>query len=203
MTRSELSSHSPRVVRKAFRAQANSAGLTYKAAVIASQARLAEEKFEKPAGIIRRNPGRMDGFRWNGDSFVCAEQVDDGLAPSRADIEESVDTPGERVVGEGRMVVSLLDIARPAKARRRGAAKKFVVVPTVQRVVALEDEDATSEQWESWEGASEQWEVHSESWESQSEWEVPERDYEAEEWEQLYGERFNQEPKSYSSALRG
>jgi hypothetical protein len=68
----------------------------------------------------------MDGFRWNGDSFVCAEQVDDGLAPSRADIEESVDTPGERVVGEGRMVVSLLDIARPAKARRRGAAQRLL-----------------------------------------------------------------------------
>ncbi|KAJ6598785.1 hypothetical protein B0H10DRAFT_2231389 [Mycena sp. CBHHK59/15] len=71
---------------KAFRAQASKAGLSYWAAVNASKELQASRKFEKPAGIIRRNPGRMDGVQWNGDSFVCATEVDDGLAPSRADI---------------------------------------------------------------------------------------------------------------------
>ncbi|KAJ6575882.1 hypothetical protein B0H10DRAFT_943406 [Mycena sp. CBHHK59/15] len=147
-------------------------------------------------------PGRMDGVQWNGDSFVCATEVDDGLAPSRADIidgamevEERADSEQWKSDGE-RMVVCLLDIARLAK--RRGTAKRFEVLPTISRIIALEDERAMSEQWEEWEGQSEQWESQSEQWE------IPEGDYGEEEWEQLYGEQAEREQrKLYSAALRG
>ncbi|KAJ7037670.1 hypothetical protein C8F04DRAFT_1092001 [Mycena alexandri] len=206
MTRSELSVHSPRVVRKAFRAQANSAGLTYRAAIAATKKREEEEgkKVEKPVGIIRRNPGRMDGVQWNGDSFVCARQVDgDGFRPSEAgtwDQEEHDTSADDRRPPTEPIVVSLLDIARPAK--RRGVAKKYVVLPTIRRVMDLED-DTQSEQWEQWEAGSDAWDVQSEQWETQSEqWEIPGGDYGAEEWEELYGEKSEQATRSYSSALR-
>ncbi|KAJ7466447.1 hypothetical protein FB451DRAFT_1260889 [Mycena latifolia] len=205
MTRSELSPHSPRVVRKAFRADAKSAGLSYRAAIAATKAKQAEEgkKVEKPAGIVRRNPGRMDGVQWNGDSFVCAQQIDGNVArPHEAmtwDAEDAEGTTGPQE--RGAMVVSLLDIARPAK--RRGVAKKYEVLPTIQRVMELED-DAVSEQWEQWEEESEAWDVQSEQWESQSEqWEIPIRDYGADEWDELYGEKFGGAGRSYSEALRG
>ncbi|KAJ6522474.1 hypothetical protein B0H19DRAFT_1202768 [Mycena capillaripes] len=205
MTRSELSPHSPRVVRKAFRAQAVSKGLSYREAIIATKAKdeAEDKKIEKPMGIIRRNPGRMDGVQWNGDSFVCARQVD-GEGPRAHDVgawkEDEGDAPLADETRPEPMVVSLLDIARPAK--RRGVAKKYEVLPTIRRVIELED-DAASEQWEQWEAGSEAWEVHSEQWESQSEgWEIPAGDYGAEEWEELYGHKFEQEGPSYSAAVR-
>ncbi|KAJ6601726.1 hypothetical protein DFH09DRAFT_1301926 [Mycena vulgaris] len=211
MTRSELSVHSPRVVRKAFRADAKSSGLSYRAAIAATKAREAEEgkKVEKPLGIVRRNPGRMDGVQWNGDSFVCARQVDGDLSRVHdvgawdAEDHESGPLPEEQG-REERMVVSLLDMARPAK--RRGVAKKYEVLPTIRRVIELED-DSTSEQWEQWEqweAGSDAWEGQSEQWETQSEqWEIPVRDYGADEWEELYGEKFEGAGRSYSAALRG
>lgn len=78
------------------------------------------------------------------------------------------------------------------------------MLPTIRRVIELDD-DAQSEQWEQWEAGSEvSWEAQSEQWESQSEqWEIPAGDYGAEEWEELYGERFEREGRSYSAALRG
>lgn len=237
MTRSELSVHSPRVVRKvwpegvstspnadqrsqAFRAQATKAGLTYPAAIAATKKREEEEgkKVEKPVGIIRRNPGRMDGVHWNGDSFVCAQQVDGDVSrPSDAgawDEEEHNTLADDRRPPTEPMVVSLLEIARPAKRRCLssslpcggriltsipGVAKKYVVLPAVRRVMELED-DTQSEQWEA---ESEAWDVRSEQWETQSEqWEIPGGDYTAEEWEELYGEKSEQATRSYSSALR-
>ncbi|KAJ7127256.1 hypothetical protein C8R43DRAFT_1074931 [Mycena crocata] len=204
MTRSELSPHSPRVVRKAFRAQANSSGLSFRAAILATKVREEEEgkKIEKPVGLIRRNPGRMDGVQWNGDSFVCARQVDGVHDENGWDAEEQEDAVySEEQRPEAQMVVSLLDIARPAK--RRGVAKKFEVLPTVQRVIELED-DAVSEQWEQWEAGSDAWDVQSERWDSQSEqWEIPEGDHTAEEWEELYKECLEKESRSYSSAVQG
>ncbi|KAJ7093513.1 hypothetical protein C8R44DRAFT_890733 [Mycena epipterygia] len=207
MTRSELSAHSPRVVRKAFRAQASSAGLSYRAAIAATKAKDAEDgkKVERPTGLIRRNPGRMDGVQWNGDSFVCARQVDGDvtrpLDVGAWDAEDQENTPGSEERGpQERMVVSLLDIARPAK--RRGVAKKYEVLPTIRRVIELED-DAGSEQWEQWESGSDIWDTQSERWEIQSEqWEIPARDFAADEWEELYAHKL-EEPRSYSSALRG
>jgi hypothetical protein len=173
MTRSELSPNSPRVVRKvqslalhsfrahtdggsqAFRADAKSRGLSYPAAIAVTKAKDAEagKKVQKPAGIVRRNPGRMDGVLWNGDSFVCARQVEGEGRPdarslddfdherfvlaekewlARADKERltlaeqeqlELAEEKEREARTAAMVVSLLDIARPAKrAKRRGTS---------------------------------------------------------------------------------
>ncbi|KAJ7605115.1 hypothetical protein DFH06DRAFT_1253263 [Mycena polygramma] len=203
MTRSAVSAHSPRVVRKAFRAEAASKGLSYKEAIVANKAKDAAEgkKIEKPVGIIRRNPGRMDGVQWNGDSFVCARQVD-GDGPRAHDVgaweEDDSVVSDEKRADDTPMVISLLDIARPAK--RRGVARKYEVLPTIPRVIELED-DATSEQWEQWEAGSDVWEVQSEQWENQSDvWEIPASDDAAE--EELYGEKSERQIPSYSSALR-
>ncbi|KAJ7816849.1 hypothetical protein B0H14DRAFT_2843981 [Mycena olivaceomarginata] len=199
MTRSELSPHSPRVVRKAFRAQAASKGLSYREAILSTKAKEEAEgkKVEKPAGIIRRNPGRMDGVQWNGDSFVCARQVDGdepralhGLTWDDDGIEHLENEPRPR---NEPMVISLLDIARPAK--QRGVTKNR----RVRQVIELDD-GTRSEQWEDWEGNSEAWDVQSEPWETQSEvWEIPEGDYGAEEWEELYGEKFEPEARPSSA----
>jgi hypothetical protein len=150
MTRSELSPHSPRVVRKvfvlhsladsniltpkyqAFRAQAASKGLSYREAIVATKAKAEAEgkKVEKPMGIIRRNPGRMDGVQWNGDSFVCTRQVDgDGPRAHEVGAREEDDEDvlaDERRPQNGPMVVSLLDIARPAKRRGELLAKVWI-----------------------------------------------------------------------------
>ncbi|KAJ6472846.1 hypothetical protein C8R47DRAFT_1145587 [Mycena vitilis] len=198
MTRSAVSAHSPRVLRKAFRAEAASKGLSFKQAIVANKAKDAAEgkKIEKPVGIIRRNPGRMDGVQWNGDSFVCARQVD-GDGPRGHDFgaweEDDSIVSDEKRADNTPMVISLFDIARPAK--RRGVARKYEVLPTIPRVIELED-DATSEQWEQWDDA---WEVQSEQWENQSDvWEIPASDVSEEE---LY-EKSERQTTSYSSALR-
>jgi len=148
----------------------------------------------------------MDGVQWNGDSFVCARQVD-GDGPRAHDVvvgEEDEGTEPLTPVDEKRssnepIVVSLLDIARPAK--RRGIAKKYEVLPTISRVIELDD-SVRSEQWEEWESSSEAWDMQSEQWESQSEaWEIPAGDHSAEEWEELYGDKFGSEARSSYSAI--
>lgn len=221
MTRSEVSVHSPRIVRKAFRADARSRGLTYPEAIARAKERATADGI-KPSGPTeggRRNPGRMDGVTWNGDSFVSPGHIDgdvkrphtayefgtcdaaDELHAEYADEEDVAKPDKERVV-------SLLDMARPA--RRKGAAKKYVILPTVPRVVHLEsDDDGESEQFEQWDEVSdmrsEQWESQSEAWENQSEWEIPagDSDNTAAEWQELYTEKFRAASRSYSAALRG
>lgn len=70
----------------------------------------------RPAAAVRRNPGRMDGSRWNGRTFICSREVDDGM--SHFESEDHLDDEGyHEWAPEGRLVVSLLDIARPAKLR--------------------------------------------------------------------------------------
>ncbi|KAJ7702793.1 hypothetical protein B0H17DRAFT_1194661 [Mycena rosella] len=195
MTRSELSVHSPRVVRKAFRADAKDAGLTYRAAIAATKAKDAEEgkKVERPVGIIRRNPGRMDGVQWNGDSFVCARQVDGDVArPHDAMTWDSEDMENAPTSEQER--------PRGMRSDEACVAKKYEVLPAVRRVIELDD-DTVSEQWET---GSEAWEVQSEQWETQSDqWEIPTRDYTPEEWEELYGDKFGGEVASYSGAVCG
>lgn len=78
----------------------------------------------KPTGIIRRNPGRMDGVRWNGSSFICAANVDEDVSfvSSRPHIyededEEEEDTGTTEPQRETRISISLFDIARPAKPK--------------------------------------------------------------------------------------
>ncbi|KAK6984774.1 peptide hydrolase [Favolaschia claudopus] len=175
MTRSDISPHSPKVVRKAFRLQAASKGLSFKEAILANKAKDEEEgkKFHRPGGSMqRRNPGRMDGVQWNGDSFVCTRQIDGDepvttSAPSVGLIfaREWESGFGDEASEEKRsynepMVVSLMDIARPAK--RRGT--RFSDMSGMQRI----------------------WDMQTEHWETQSElWEIPEGDYEPDEWQEL------------------
>lgn len=113
------------ILFQAFRAQAASKGLSFREAIVATKAKDEAEgkKIEKPVGIVRRNPGRMDGVQWNGDSFVCARQVDgdvtrtyDVRVGAREDDNEGNATLADETRPEP-MVVSLLDIARPAKRR--------------------------------------------------------------------------------------
>jgi hypothetical protein len=141
MTRSELTTDSRRVVRRvrkvsfpadppdclevltqsqALRAEAAGIELTYhyyKELSISGNVKeeAARKKVEKPVGSIRRNYGRMDGVRWNGASFLCARQVDgDELDAVYEEREDDVsESPDRRTP----LVISLLDIARPAKRR--------------------------------------------------------------------------------------
>lgn len=97
---------------------------------------------ERPTGLVRRNPGRMDGVQWNGDSFVCARQVDGDV--TRVRIHDSVDVEEQEddLVAEHRphdepLVISLLDIARPAKRRGEQTSTNvhsFVVLITTQEL---------------------------------------------------------------------
>ncbi|KAJ7062578.1 hypothetical protein C8F01DRAFT_1230238 [Mycena amicta] len=213
MTRSELSAHSPRVVRKAFRAQARSQGISYPQAVAAAKARATADgaKQEFPEST-RRNLGKMDGVKWNGDSFVCPGRVDGGVFRAQEDAARDVQEDGlssweENGNGEERrpttIEVNLLDIARPTK--RRGLAKKHAS----HRTLPMHD-DTANEQWEQWEQWTEaSFGEESEVWELESvaqseEWEIPLRDYTAEEWEEFYAERLEQTapPRSYSQALK-
>lgn len=83
-------------------------------------------------GIVRRNPGRMDGVRWNGRSFICARKVDgEGAlaAGPHEEADERADTPCEAAWerrGGGALLASLLDIAKPAKTKGRPSFLLFV-----------------------------------------------------------------------------
>lgn len=76
----------------------------------------------------RRNPGREDGSRWNSSSFMSPADVDghaeDGWSDSETEVlQEIIDSlpiKGEYGYEDRPMVVSLLDIARPAKAKGIG-----------------------------------------------------------------------------------
>lgn len=73
---------------------------------------------------VRRNPGRMDGLRWNGSSFICSSSID---ARTTYDIIDDCDIgewdvdleEQEEKLSNATFSVSLLDIARPAKPRGR------------------------------------------------------------------------------------
>jgi len=106
----------------------------------------------------RRNPGREDGFQWNADHFLSPADVDGNPNEAVSDCEidilqqiiEDISTGDE--YEPQRMSVSLLDIARPAKAK--GVAKDFEIIETPIRVVALEEEEAEwpdvdEDEWES------------------------------------------------------
>jgi hypothetical protein len=113
-------------------------------------------KAEKNSGLVRRNPGRMDGVQWRGASFTCPNRVDDSHerpdSPYDDDDDESdfeVDfEPSQRGVHSNQTLearvytISLMDIAKPAKPR--GIAKQFEVIDSVPRVIALDDEP---EEW--------------------------------------------------------
>ncbi|KAK7052969.1 hypothetical protein VNI00_004289 [Paramarasmius palmivorus] len=182
MARSHISQYSPKVAKKArhftpvlyvhwltqddsiqaFRSATREAGIRYVDAITALKQSQAQDKtLSNPT--TRRNPGRMDGVRWNGDSFICARNVD-GIDES--DIHEPEPGVEEYELAVRRETtrtkeVCLLDIAKPMKAR--GVAKRFEVVRTVQRTIALDEED--------FDDGSECWDVMSRFDDEESEWE--------------------------------
>src|SRR6266481_1638008 len=75
----------------------------------------------------RRNPGRMDKFEYNGSWFICPVDVDgrhdDPENDASWEVVDSKDTwthEGSRTSQP--IVVSLLEIARPAKEKRRNTS---------------------------------------------------------------------------------
>ncbi|KAF9458892.1 hypothetical protein BDZ94DRAFT_64045 [Collybia nuda] len=145
MTRSALSPYSPKVAKKAFRVKAEHEGVSFRAAMEAHKADLKTQKFPAPAGIVRRNPGRMDGVRWNGSNFLCGEEVD-GFDVGPIDLSNDIEYDYMVNYDDGYvpthstrpLTVSILDIARPAK--RKGIAKDFEIVDGVRRIIALDDD---------------------------------------------------------------
>jgi hypothetical protein len=76
-------------------------------------------KVPAPAGIGRRNPGRMDGVKWNGSTFICVPKVD-GFDQGSSDEGEDdyVDDYDFAPSHQNRpLTVSILDIAQPAKPK--------------------------------------------------------------------------------------
>jgi len=192
MTRSNQSSYSPKIAKKvcfhppytfqsssqshqAFKAEAKAHGLEFHK-VIQARVDLLRENQKPIPGVVppkRRNMGRQDGVQWTGDSFLCAARVD-GTREDDSNIPVDVarqwceeerrqqfslqqTTPSTTVT-----VVSLLDIARPAK--RKGVHKEFEVLESaVSRVITLDDFSVTDG-----DDASDVWSLVSESSDSDS-----------------------------------
>ncbi|KAJ6584095.1 hypothetical protein DFH09DRAFT_266513 [Mycena vulgaris] len=98
-----------------------------------------------------RNPGRRDGFHWNGDTFICPATVDgfrcDLRDPAAVDAYDDILVRADAVdiqsydpdaAPTARHEVAILDIARHAKLK--GVAKEFEVLEAPRRIIAL-DED--------------------------------------------------------------
>ncbi|KAF8652867.1 hypothetical protein AX16_004116 [Volvariella volvacea WC 439] len=154
MTRTQLSTYSPKVAKKAFREELKQRNLTYRQGM---EMRAQEEKEKTkrlyPIGTARRNPGRMDGVQWNGQSFVSPRQVNGDVDDlehdeelerylykrdsSRAESKMPDYLPREEEAS--RHVISLWDIAKPAKPR--GSNKDYEVVRGVRQVIALDDDN--------------------------------------------------------------
>ncbi|KAJ8093736.1 hypothetical protein PM082_009596 [Marasmius tenuissimus] len=154
MGETRRSVYHPKFAKKAFRANAREAGMRYVDALQArkeAQVEAGAKTLHTKPGIGRRNPGRMDGVKWNGDSFVCATHVDgddhdsDSERYSDSGYDSESDVQDERRPDSKTYEISLMDIAKPMKVK--GVAKEFEIVQTVQRVIALED-DAKSDAWD-------------------------------------------------------
>ncbi|KAF9257059.1 hypothetical protein L218DRAFT_965678 [Marasmius fiardii PR-910] len=165
MTRSSISQYHPKLAKKALRAAAKDAGMRYVDAIKArNEAVKSDGKTlsTNKIGVVRRNPGRMDGVQWNGDSFICPWNVDRRYDGSGDDFDlgdgddsdwEESEYPEKAPNVNGNPVtttVSLMDIAKPMKVK--GIAKDFEVVQTVRRVIVLDEDDMKSES--GWEVAS-------------------------------------------------
>ncbi|KAJ7451643.1 hypothetical protein FB451DRAFT_1374314 [Mycena latifolia] len=109
-----------------------------------------------------RNPGRRDGFLWNGNGFICPADIDgfrcDMQDPTAAaapiDAADQQDSTEHQPTHVSRHEVAILDIARHAKLKGsvwlshiysradwyEGVAKEFEMLETTSRTIAL-DED--------------------------------------------------------------
>ncbi|KAI0649806.1 hypothetical protein C8Q79DRAFT_940847 [Trametes meyenii] len=99
----------------------------------------------------RRNPGRNDGQTYMSGSFVCGVAVDPILDPNDYDDTElewaseyaddvNVDEDVRwATLSQATQEVHIMDIAKPMKPK--GAARKFEIIDTVQRVIALDEDN--------------------------------------------------------------
>ncbi|KAJ7673528.1 hypothetical protein B0H17DRAFT_1082863 [Mycena rosella] len=100
-----------------------------------------------------RNPGRRDGFLWNGNAFICPGDIDGFRCdlrgyPRVADAHDAADLKrclAEIEVDRDRPPtpgapheVAILDIAR--HARLKGVAKEFELLEAPRRIIALEED---------------------------------------------------------------
>ncbi|KAI0767540.1 hypothetical protein C8Q74DRAFT_1370305 [Fomes fomentarius] len=115
--------------------------------------------WQRTARRDRRNPGRDDGTTYTSSRFLCEPSMDHNSilqqrGRSDADVGDEWEAECARLERDPQgarereqIEVAILDIAKPAKRRRRGAAKDYEMINTVQRVIAL-DEDDSDWQWE-------------------------------------------------------
>ncbi|KAJ7741260.1 hypothetical protein B0H16DRAFT_1030988 [Mycena metata] len=116
-----------------------------------------------------RNPGRRDGFLWNGNTFLCPSNVDGFRCDLRntvaaATYEEADRTDSEEIVGPDPRVrerheIALSDIARLVKSKGPAKSFGFEMLDAPRRVIAL-DEDIFSDgpQLQFWTTEDDDWE---------------------------------------------
>ena len=82
---------------------------------------------------VRRNPGRMDGRRWKGSTFICSGSVDGGQTTQdiaedwngNSNIDDDWDDrEATERPRESETAILLCDIARPAKPKGGGLFRK-------------------------------------------------------------------------------
>ncbi|GBE89720.1 hypothetical protein SCP_1700440 [Sparassis crispa] len=127
-------------------------------------------KLGKGVRAGRRNPGRNDGYTWNGSNFVCGSDIDGGGYGIEEDYPHELecssgDTHAVRYKDAEIQVpslydISLGDIAKPERKKKKvatGPAREFEMVDSVQRVIVLDDfelgyeerVEAIEDEWES------------------------------------------------------
>ncbi|KAF5386469.1 hypothetical protein D9757_005900 [Collybiopsis confluens] len=162
MTRSSPTKYGPHALKKTLKKKCMDAGMTHSDAVKLAESSCAPAKV---SGTSRRNPGRMDGVAWRANSFICPDRVDsletfhEERYHSESD-EDSIEdyVNDSRLTGIREHIVSLLDMAKPAKLK--GIAKDYEVVKMLkfEDIMLFDDEqdwDTLSvileEEWEDWE----------------------------------------------------
>ncbi|KAF7304174.1 hypothetical protein MIND_00649500 [Mycena indigotica] len=181
MTRTQLVPQDPHNARKAFRAQARAQGLTYPQAVAAAKEQLhadgARPEFLRSDAARRRLAVAQ---RVHAAQELGSRDARDEWQRETDDIDDDDFEPAHRTTA--RVEVNLLDIARPAKVRRRrqGPLSK----KSASHHVPADDD------WERWTEASfaetEAWELDSVlSHSAHEEWQIPVRDYTEAEWDAL------------------
>jgi hypothetical protein len=97
----------------------------------------------------RRNPGRMDKFAYNGSWFICPEDIDGRHDDHEHDASQEIIEFEDILAHEGSrasqpIVISLIEIARPAKAKGMDnpARQTFIILNSndfqgLQRILKL------------------------------------------------------------------
>jgi len=94
----------------------------------------------------RRNPGRGDGQTWNGDSFICAGQVDSDYSSVNPFLDHHMVNSGdhdecdcyEEESNRPRTIkISLADVPMKVRKPKQRKARGYEVVPSVPRVSSV------------------------------------------------------------------